>query len=366
MRDLCFKRKLNNNREPIQAIRGLYHVMLEFTFTANVAKGAVVKPSNSYEMPVIRNIKTRLNATKSRLDMIPKADFDKYARMADPYADKTKYKRKFGSGHVTNAWLKIDEIMHWLKENELLPPIVNAFCNAEFPGAFILGLDHFFSNHDIPFDWHASSIIDTGPNAAHSNYLDDKYNLYKSQPEKWLMTATNNGDVTIADNLVDIAKRLPKVNLYTSDLGFQVTNFNQQEEEHLRAHFGAAVCGLMTLENGGIMILKQFTMFTDFNMSMFAYIASKFESARILKPDTSRRLNSETYLVFTGYQGIGEDEINRLLEILRNFTTEPLINKSKLKAKFVDEYTEMLNQLAIRQSTAICDLFHHWSASTQH
>jgi 23S rRNA U2552 (ribose-2'-O)-methylase RlmE/FtsJ len=330
-----------------------------FQLSNGVTGAFNIQSTNEFSIPIIDNVKRSLNVTKNLMDAIPTQEYTRLARKADPYADKRKFKAAYNSPHVTNAWLKIEQLMDWLltnhKLNHLSDNTITAFCNAEFPGAFILGLQHFCKVNKINFDWKASSVIDEHNKV---NYLVDEYKLYANNPDKWLMSPENNGDVTIVANLVDMKRQLADtmVNLYTSDLGFQVTVFNRQEEEHLKAHFGACIAGLMTLKPGGIMILKMFTLFTNINMSLIAVLTTKFTEFHIVKPDASRELNSECYLVGIEYQGISDIEINKLLNIIADFTEFPIIAKSKMRPAFVKEYISMLNVMSLAQEQAIAEL----------
>jgi 23S rRNA U2552 (ribose-2'-O)-methylase RlmE/FtsJ len=330
----------------------------------SLSNGFALHSTNNFDLPIIGNIKHMLNVHKSQLDKIPAHKFTKFARKLDPYADKTQFKVKFGSKHVTNAWLKIDQLITWLSSINCLPTTINAFCNAEFPGAFILGIDNYCKRYDVPFDGRASSIIDSkfaGCDRGNNdeNYLHDEYGLYTDHPEKWFMHKGNNGDVVISDNLYDIRRQVINsgvvVNFYTSDLGFFTDDYNRQEEVHSHAHYGACLCGLMTLASvsDSVMILKMFTLFTDVSISIVAYLSTKFDKLYIVKPDASRQLNSECYIVGIGYQGISETEISKLMTVLRDFEHKPIVAKTKIKSAFIDQFTMIINKMAISQRNMI-------------
>jgi hypothetical protein len=67
------------------------------------------------------------------------------------------------------------------------------------------------------------------------------------------MHDNNNGDVLVEANQVDFCKQLGgKVDLYTSDLGFDVSSdYNNQELIQLPANIGQILTGLLTLKKGG-------------------------------------------------------------------------------------------------------------------
>lgn len=152
------------------------------------------------------------------------------------------------------------------------------------------------------------------------------------------MSPSNNGDVTVVDNLLDFQNKLPQVDLYTSDLGFDVSHdYNAQESLHIEAHFGQLLCGLLVLKPGGNMIIKQYTFFKESNICNIALMSHFFEEAFICKPATSKTDNSEIYLVGKKLKTKYDNNlILIMLEKLKNKTThEPMFNISKLGKEFL-------------------------------
>lgn len=78
------------------------------------------------------------------------------------------------------------------------------------------------------------------------------------------MTLEHDGDLTNPEELLHIqaCMREETISLYTGDLGFYVDDYDHQEEIHAQAFWGQALCGVMILCPGGVMIVKHFTMFT--------------------------------------------------------------------------------------------------------
>lgn len=261
----------------------------------------------------MEEIKAELAITKSQLDKEYEGknmrEFDKYWKQCDPFKEEKAIVAKLGNtSNVSNAWLKCYEI---LVHYDLIPQkLVNSefthFDNAAFPGSFIISTHHLVATSRDWFEsykWYGSSLIST--NELDASPLEDKYELYKNYPDKWLMSAENNGDVLSIKNQMDFRKRLGgKVDLYTSDLGFDVSSdYNNQEILQCPANIGQIISGLLTLRKGGSFITKQFTTFESITISVMYAVAYFFDEFYICKPYTSREANSETFLVGKGFKG---------------------------------------------------------------
>jgi 23S rRNA U2552 (ribose-2'-O)-methylase RlmE/FtsJ len=204
--------------------------------------------------------------------------------------------------NITNAWMKAYEIFdHY----DLIPDKVEKckkfihFDNASFPGSFVLAAHHYINTKtsiSSSYNWYASSLMQDTKTV--KDHLEDKYCLFKNYPKNWLMSKYNDGDVSNPANLLDFKKQLPPIDLYTGDLGFDVSNdYNAQEMLHITAHYGQLLCGLVVLKPGGHMVVKQFTMCHETNLSNLAIMTNFFEEVHICKPATSKPDNSEVYLV---------------------------------------------------------------------
>lgn len=225
---------------------------------------------------------------------------------------------------VTRAWIKMHEILSFSHVVETLFDSVSTekkrrplaiFCNAELPGSFVSCIHHYIQMHPKRtkrwcWDWIASSYIGT------STCLEDKFGLWKKYPGKWLQNQTMNGDVTDPSNLlsmeIEVGKRFPQgIDLFTSDAGIDVDGsgkFNAQEEQTSLVHLGQTLLGWLVTRSGGSMIIKQYTFHTPFTCFLLCFLQTKFRKCLILKPESSKRLNSEIYLQLEGFVKLTEEE----------------------------------------------------------
>jgi DNA-directed RNA polymerase II subunit RPB2 len=292
-----------------------------------------------------------INAAKSKLDDIPSTVFQSLTRQLDMYARlRGVVVKNYNMENATNAALKMYEMIYQMdlltnsatKEGSCLPA-VNAFCNAELPGAFVIAINHFMKTKCISsqFDWVASSYLpEAAMQAGDATILEDKFKIYERNRLHWLMGPAPNGlpdgenpvtgDVTdpaVINTLGNAAhQRFSEndgANLYTSDVGIEIaqTELNRQEELTSFVNMGQILTGLLALAVGGHFVTKQFTFVTPFSRSLIAIVASLFEETYITKPKTSRPTNSEIYLVGKYFKGISPELAQALLDRCEAYKT---------------------------------------------
>lgn len=268
-----------------------------------------------YQSNEFSDLKNKLNESKNKLDEIPEKEFSNISQKLDAYRTMKhtlilRYKMQL----VTNATIKIYEIISQMKL--INSKETNVFCNAELPGSFIVGINHYIKTmyKNGIFRWVASSYLsDTGT-------LGDNYGIFENNRTHWLMDRTMNGDLTEKNNIIELTNRVFEkfpngVDLYTSDAGFDVsTNYNEQEEQTLLLNYGQILSGLFTLKQKGSFVTKQFTYFTSFNKSLISLLTTLFDELYIIKPVTSRPLNSEIYIIGKNFKGISSELKEYLLD----------------------------------------------------
>jgi hypothetical protein len=288
------------------------------------------------------NIKNELNAVKSLLDDIPERDYLLISQNLDSYKTiKQVINYRYKMQVITNATLKIYEIITQMKL--INTNTLTLFCNAELPGNFIIGINHYIKTmyKNSIFRWVASSYL------SDAGTLGDSYGIFEHNRNNWLMDRTMDGNLMNKENIIELTKRVLKrfpkgVDLYTSDAGFDVSNdYNKQEEQTILLNYGQILSGLLTLSIGGSLITKQFTYFTPFNKSLIILLSTLFDQLYITKPVTSRPLNSEIYLVGIKYKGISDKLKTFLIDKMDTLNYEiPLIlyepnNDLLLSAKYI-------------------------------
>lgn len=299
-------------------------------FRINAVSDYVINNDNiklDHQNDLFTGIQSKLNAAKSLLDDIPERDYTYISHSLDAYRTmKQILSYKYRMQIVTNATIKIYELIHQMqliKGNKL-----TAFCNAELPGNFIIGINHYLKTmyNNAIFKWVASSYL------SEKGTLGDNYGIFEFNRNNWLMDLTMNGNLMDKDNIIELSKRVlerfPKgVDLYTSDAGFDVSsNYNEQEEQTILLNYGQILSGLLVLTLGGSLITKQFTYFTIFNKSLITLLSTLFDELYVTKPVTSRPLNSEIYIIGKGFKGLNDPLKSYLMDKMNTLNPDiPLI-----------------------------------------
>jgi 23S rRNA U2552 (ribose-2'-O)-methylase RlmE/FtsJ len=293
----------------------------------------------------INKIKLSLNITKDKLDDIYK-NYNyagKYMQLFDPFHTvKYKISKNVNASNVTIAWLKGYEIISTFNLVSTNNNFVY-FDNASFPGSFILAMNHYMktikNNTKKKIKWYASSLL-TNTDINHAP-LEDSYGLYKNYPDNWLMNSHNNGDISNIENIKDFQLQMEQkegdvhsVDLYTCDLGMDVSNdYNNQELLHSYLNICQIFCGLSVLKHGGNLVVKHYTLFEPLTIKYLILLSQLFEKMYITKPLTSKRTNSEVYIVCKDFKKIIDGDHNSIntiynlfMECVINKETSPIIN----------------------------------------
>jgi hypothetical protein len=177
------------------------------------------------------------------------------------------------------------------------------------------------------------------------------------------MNKKYDGNVNDIENQLYWKKQLNNsVDLYTSDLGFETgdnNDYSKQEYSHVQPNVGQTLSGILTLKQGGHLVVKQYTYFNSLNISLYAVLTNLFEEVYICKPITSRPPNSETYVVCKGFLGPfnSDEEGYKLVKLIenkiKNFDMKPLIYKRCLSEDFLDAIVKSLTFFVERQITYI-------------
>lgn len=267
----------------------------------------------------ILTLEQNLNEAKDKLNienysiLIRNTNYQKWVNSL-----KNELSTKYNAQNVTNAWLKC---MEMLQDTDLKTALLslnknvfNVFCNAEFPGSFLFAINHYLNTNGKKMNWLISSYLSQN-DENNLGLLQDSYSLRENYPQNVIVGEIivtdkngesnvhwNDGDLTnphmpgILQELVVL--NLGKVDLYTSDGGVDVSSdYNKQEISLISLKYGEAKTGILTLNEGGFMILKLFTFFTPFMKSLIYSLTDCFEKFKLLKPYTSSPINSEVYFI---------------------------------------------------------------------
>jgi len=249
-------------------------------------------------------------------------------------------KREYNAEMVTNAWIKMYEMLNMFPD--LLPnsPVVKTFHLCEAPGAFISALNHFVSNRNQKLDWYAQTLKATRIGSDTDWALEDHYGLIATYPNRWIFgdpKIDDSGNITHSNIIKFYANNplLKNIDFMTADAGLQCepNELNEQEAFLGKINMGQIICILACLPIGKTAIFKTFLPMSEpLTISMMYLVTHLFASVTIVKPSTSHSLNSEIYVVLRGYKGIEQN----MLEVLYAMLDDPKITSKTLVCPQID------------------------------
>lgn len=258
---------------------------------------------------------------------------------------KGTLKYEYNAEITTNAWTKLYEIVSHLDWSGQERCKVFHLCEA--PGAFISACNHYFTTHNIEYDWYAQTLIER------DGALGDHYGLMKQYSHKWLY-GKHKGDITNTSLIQEYScdKKLRKINMITADGGIQISPTQQNDQEALLAKIvlGQIICILACLDNGGTAIIKMFLpLLEPLTISLIYLVSQHFDKVEITKPETSKTCNSEVYIVASGYKGVEPKVLAKLYTVLDMDECHHIWLYKEIPASFTDTYTGLVKGLVARQ-----------------
>ena len=101
----------------------------------------------------------------------------------------------------------------------------------------------------------------------------------------------------------------------------------------------------MVLKKGGNFIMKSYSQFKKFSISLIYLMTILFEKSYIIKPESSRQpLGKEIYIVCINYNdNLTLKHFNQLLEILKKYDNDKDYNKSIISYKDINNQNMVEN-----------------------
>ncbi len=259
----------------------------------------------------------------------------------------TYIQKKHGLKNISQAWLKMYEMMFNLnlinKKNEDF----KIFSICEAPGNFINSIDTYRKRETKvkSLDWTAQTLNPKMDN--NKSVIGDDYGYLKNNPDKWDYGIDNTGDILKKENIKYYKKIIEKKNidLLTGDCG--VPNFITDDSNKLfnKLQFGEILFGLYCLPNNKNMVIKLFYPTADNIIIYMLYLCFKSFEEMIIYKSVQNRQSVEYYLVCKNYIHREDQKIfDKLFDILDNF--EPTTSLQTTYPKiFIDQLVSVNKQL---------------------
>ena len=263
--------------------------------------------------------------------------------------------------HPSNAFAKVWEIYSLFK---LLPnkSKIKTFHFAEAPGQFVWSTRYYIDNnlHKVEsLDWNANSLNPWNKDVRQKfgRVFGDDYGLMKANPKRWLWGQDNTGDITKPKNILWFRKQLHQngnvLDLVTGDGGLPVGEpLPLQKLDYAQVCMVAATASL-----GKHCIVKHFTPFMMNDLDTinsggffvgYLYMYSlMFKNLYLYKPHTSNPTSGEFYVIGKYFNGVSDNILHRMLNILQNFQKhQGFFTKKRIPEAFVQQALKFYDQLA--------------------
>jgi len=193
-----------------------------------------------------------------------------------------------------------------------------------------------------------SDNIDNNQNIHIPTFDNDFTNFYNKESPKRIIQHTtyplkvsqksakkDNGDLTDLKTILLFSDHFKdkKAHFISADGGFKWNNENTQEQEAFKLIFAEIVCALKIQAVGGHFVCKIFESFTLTTAKFLCILSSFYKDVFIVKPLTSRKSNSEKYIVCKDFIGIKNNQIDQLEK-----TLEKISSNSNKGLNLVDMY----------------------------
>ena len=227
---------------------------------------------------------------------------------------------------------------------------------AEGPGSFIQATiayrELFAGEKKSKNDKYYGVTLHSEQDEKHVPKLDKSFIDYykKEKPQRFFQHKTyskkmaggskvkDNGDLTNPKTIKlfggNFSKK--KADLITADGGFNWKNENLQEQEAFRLILAQVITALKIQDQNGSFICKIFETYTMNTLKLINILTLFYKEVYITKPLTSRKSNSEKYIVCIGFSNNKKN--NKVIEYLERILTEMYKNQDKFLMSYFNDY----------------------------
>lgn len=144
------------------------------------------------------------------------------------------------------------------------------------------------------------------------------------------------GDITTLKTINNFSKNFDKkkADIVTADGGFEWYNESLQEQEIYALFVGQLLTAVNIQADGGHFVLKIYETFTTITAKLLYVLKSFYKEVYITKPLTSRKSNSEKYIVCTNFTRSKNHD--KRIKILERLLTDMMTNKDFIIDIFQD------------------------------
>uniref|UniRef100_W8BQT0 Cap-specific mRNA (nucleoside-2'-O-)-methyltransferase 2 n=1 Tax=Ceratitis capitata TaxID=7213 RepID=W8BQT0_CERCA len=299
-----------------------------------------------YQINTLQELKPKLNKVKSKLNDYSIEDWSLHTRRQDPSNEiPWRLKNETKAEFVTIAWCKFFECLH--SYPLVKGPHLNSLHLCELPGAFIAALNHYlhstFQKSEVRWRWLSTTLNPYYEGNPSSGMISDDRFMFHTF-DNWLMHDDFTGNIISRNNIEQMQEQCKQrlennVQLITADGSIDCVDAPDCQEEVVASlHFAEITTALSILADGGCFVVKMFTLFESSSVCQLFLLNCVFEEVHVFKPATSKRGNSEVYLVCIGYKKETQylpELLQKMKENVECINILPLFPKSHLPTDFL-------------------------------
>jgi len=326
---------------PLKKIGESYDIKLEIH--SNIPKIDINNINKTTE-----NLNKKLIEFNDATSKIRELKNQKKIRRFFDYEIRDAIKNKLNDDGISNAWIKIFEILNTYNLFNNNTDTINTFHICEHPGKFIFGIKYFVTN--ILKKKHEYIFQSLKPNNNPKIFKPDKKLNFNN-----LDYGPKNGDITNKDNLIYYHEKYKDrhFDLITSDCGLDFSeNFVGQESGLYKIFLGALICAISVSTNGTNYIFKLFS-FNDLKTIELLQLACLFfERVDLVRLLTDKSGSGEIYCVCINYNYSADKKY--ILDILLKYNdTQEKYLLHDFNKKFISRLKVNHELLSMRRITSI-------------
>ena len=321
---------------------------------ASQVQASQVQASILNQVVINKTLFKYLKKVKTQIDNC-QMQWDKYKKYTNPYeyihtvipnakqsvCSLKPLSRSFYKMIEISTTLNILEDLRQKKE-------CKTFHLAEGPGGFIEAIVKMRNN---PNDVYYGMTLLNSQDINVPGWNKSKYFLETNSNVIIEKGLDGKGDLMNPENLLDCYIRFQNtMDLITGDGGFDFSyDFNNQESECSKLILCQIFFAIAMQKTGGTFIVKFFDTFTRVSIEMLYLLSTMYEEVFFIKPNTSRRANSEKYIVCKKFRAINNIDIKKMYSIMQEMQKESLIGLLDIEVPYIfwnkiEEYNAIFGQ----------------------
>ena len=328
-----------------------------FIYSNNIDIDIDIKLSDDYPVDYINaDYKNLLNKIKS--DVCNYENWYIYSKLFTTSLFLNYYYNKknigiFKKNVLSRSFFKMIEIQNDYNILKMGQKKVKIGFIAEAPGGFIEAC-YKIRNKNSEDKYYTISLIDNNSSNVPTWYNLEKKIIHKKNIEI-CNGYDNTGDIYKLINIFNYVNHVGKhsCDIVTADGGFDfTTDFINQEYNFARLFLCEIIIGLNLQKLGGNFIIKRFDLTNILNLKIFYILCHLYEKVIITKLKTSRKTNSERYIVCKNMKNYLDEKIlQKLYKVILKWDTYTKQNK-----KIIDIFSFKIDKFFIKK----IELYNSW------